>query len=323
MMRRDSLPSQHGFAEGSSGRVRALRGLPYLQPRLSCLIQRQELFARNSHTVDPDPVPILHTADASWFGVGLVQQSAPALLPLDVLVMILAQELLRRELGMAHSFVLIADSNALRAGASELGVRRAAQRVESVLGRLIDHLGFPARTLRASALRIPETLRQHSCTQLARIGLEVGDRSGLQRSAYVSEQLAQTEAMRRAGARVKLGWTLSAACWDERYFDGLYRRCFGTRGVTFVYTIGGRRLDARRPRACPYLESEATRRLVFGPSEQVADKLAAHRDSPAGRGYLRLLGKIERAHRTLTGRGSPCAEALAQQLVNIGSAGER
>jgi hypothetical protein len=120
---------------------------------------------------------------------------------------------------------------------------------------------------------------------------------------YVALQLAQTELMRRSGAAVKLGWSLPRSGRDEVGFDSVFARTVGTP-LSTVYTVGGRSLDARRPRACPYLCRDPRHRVLIAPGERVRIKLA-HAAPTAARGYERLLGKIARAEARLAARPAP------------------
>ncbi|MGB5702904.1 MAG: hypothetical protein WBM48_08815, partial [Polyangiales bacterium] len=132
---------------------------------------------------------------------------------------------------------------------------------------------------------------------------------------YVAQQLVQTEIMRERGAAVKVGWALSACTYDEKYFDRLYRNRFGDE-VTFVYTIGGRTLNPQRPRACPYLCREPADRLLLGTRDNVVRKLYSDQSSPAMRGYRRLIAKLARAYRHLTGEDPGTPESFLQFVVD-------
>jgi hypothetical protein len=223
-------------------------------------------------------------------------------LPVDVLILVFAQEMVRRELGLAKSWILVADSNAYGAGVPRIDVHRAASLAQVPLEALIERFGFPVDILRSSSLApTSEVERQQEALDID--------------NAYVAQQLVQTEIMRIRGAAVKIGWALSACTYDETYFDRLYRRSYGD-GVTFVYTIGGRTLNPQRPRACPYLCREPRDRVLLGKREDVIRRLSAGVDSPAARGYRRLIGKLARAYRHLTGRDPGTPESFLQFVVD-------
>jgi hypothetical protein len=267
---------------------------------LRSLVRRQELFARRVHEPRLDP-GALATSRGCWMGLGIASNGISRGLPVDVLGLLYALEMVRRDQRYAESRVLVADANAMACGVPNLDVQRQTSRVFETLGTIIDHLGFPVTLFRASELA--------SRAEMA--SLTEGVQSD---NAYVRRQVAQTEAMRRRGFGVKVGWSMRGMTWDERRFDDAFARHF--RGVSFVYTTGGRTLDPRRTRACPYLCADRTVRLVLDPTERVEDKLA-DANSAAVRGVRRLLGKLARAHRHLTGSAPDSPEALAQSLIDV------
>lgn len=280
--------------------------------RLASLANRQELFARRQY----EPVistRALETSTSTWFGVGVAAEDASRGLPVDVLILLFAQEMVRRELGLAKSAILIADSNACHAGVPRLDVHRAASLAQAPLEALVDHFGFPVDIHRSSALApAAEVERKQRALEID--------------NGYVAQQLVQTEIMRVRGAAIKVGWALSACTFDETYFDRLYRNHFGDQ-ATFVYTIGGRTLNPQRPRACPYLCHEPGDRLLLGTRENVARKLYANAASPAVRGYQRLIAKLARAYRYLTGDDPGTPESFLQFVIDVStrpaSAGRR
>ncbi|MEM7136525.1 MAG: hypothetical protein AAF500_08100 [Myxococcota bacterium] len=270
--------------------------------RLASLVNRQELFARRQY----EPViayDALDEATSTWFGVGVAADAASRGLPVDVLILVFAQEMVRRTLGHSKSTILIADSNACDAGVPRLDVHRAASSAQAPLEALIDHFGFPVTVRRASSLA---PAREVAKRQAA---LEIDN-------GYVAQQLVQTDIMREKGAGVKVGWALSAATYDETYFDRLYASRFGSR-VTFAYTIGGRTLNPQRPRACPYLCRSPEERLLLGRPENAVRKLYEGTNTTAAKGYRRLLGKLARASQHLTGRDPGTPESFLQSVVDV------
>ena len=222
-----------------------------------------------------------------WFGLGLSGRDVTQALPVDVLALLFAQEQLRRAFGFAQSEVLVADTNALRSGIAALAVHRARARAQHALGEVARRFDLPLRILRASELAV----------EPIDLGQPPPD------GPYLVEQLHQMEHMRRRGAAIKLGWALSSSRLDERHFDDMFaaRR---TRAPLFLYTVGGRTLDPRRPRACPYLCSDRSARILLEPGERVRAKLDGA-DPRTARGYRRFLGKIARAQARLLGRRAP------------------
>lgn len=269
--------------------------------RLASLTNRQELFARRRY----EPVisaRALAETTSTWFGLGVAADDASRGLPVDVLILVFAQEMVRRALGLAKSAILIADSNACHAGVPRLDVHRAASLAQAPLEALIDRFRFPVEIRRSSSLAPSlEVERKQE-------DLDVDN-------GYVAQQLVQTEIMRERGAAVKVGWALSACTYDEIYFDRLYRDRFGDL-VTFVYTIGGRTLNPQRPRACPYLCREPRDRLLLGTRENAVRKLYSDGASPAARGYRRLVGKLARAYQHLTGEDPGTPETFLQFVVD-------
>jgi hypothetical protein len=275
-----------------------------LGERLASLANRQELFSRRQY----EPVISKRSLDetsATWFGVGVAADDASCGLPVDVLILMFAQEMVRRELGLSKSSILIADSNACNAGVPRLDVHRAASLAQAPLESLIERFGFPIDVRRSS------TLAPAKVVEARQAALEIDN-------GYVAQQLVQTDIMRERGAAVKIGWALSACTYDETYFDRLYRNRFGD-GVTFVYTIGGRTLNPQRPRACPYLCREPADRLLLGTRENAVRKLYSDQSSPAMRGYRRLIAKLTRAYTHLTGEDPGTPESFLQFVVDVSS----
>lgn len=270
--------------------------------RLASLANRQELFARRQY----EPViseRSLEDAASTWFGVGVAADDASCGLPVDVLILVFAQEMVRRELGLSKSSILIADSNACNAGVPRLDVHRAASLAQAPLEALISRFGFPVDIRRSSSLApASEVERKQEALEIE--------------NGYVAQQLVQTEIMRERGATVKVGWALSACTYDETYFDRLYRDRFG-HGVSFAYTIGGRTLNPQRPRACPYLCREPEDRLLLGTRENAVRKLYSDQSSPAMRGYRRLIAKLARAYHHLSGEDPGTPESFLQFVVDV------
>jgi len=272
-----------------------------LRGSLASLANRQELFARRQYEPVVSP-KALELATSTWFGVGVAADDASCGLPVDVLILVFAQEMVRRELGLAKSSILIADSNACNAGVPRLDVHRAASLAQAPLEALVERFGFPVEVRRSSSLApASEVERRQEALEIE--------------NGYVAQQLVQTEIMRSRGAAVKIGWALSACTYDETYFDRLYRNRFGD-GVSFAYTIGGRTLNPQRPRACPYLCREPRDRLLLGTKENAVRKLYSDPGSPAVRGYRRLIGKLARAYYHLTGDDPGTPETFLQFVVD-------
>lgn len=240
-----------------------------------------------------------------WMGFGLCSARGMSKgLPADALVMLTAAEHLRRALSLRHTTVLVADSNALAVGHARSEVRDATLRLEETLGNLKDQLDWPLRTVRGSDIapwpRVARAQGHH------------------QDQPYVHHQVVQMEAMAAAGDRIKLGWFMSASDRDEAFFDRLYRD-HQVESMGFVYTVCGRALDHRRPRACPYITTEHHTRVMLNPDEHIDRKLDLPNGHPAHReasGYRKLLRKIGRGIARLRNERAPRqAETLLQRLL--------
>ncbi|MCX4245672.1 hypothetical protein [Paraliomyxa miuraensis] len=269
---------------------------PPLAARLFELVERRELFLRGhraGHRFDRTNLRATHTA---WFGVGVTTREGFSRgLPIDVLGLVYGQELVRRALGWQRSLVVVADSNAQAAGAEALAVRRSAVQVQRRLRELAAALGLPIDVRLTSTLGRLAEFAQLSASSTTSPG------SGL--PPYAAHQLAQTEHLRQRGFGLKIGWAWRGAWQDERYFDDLHAREFGTR-IASVYVGGGTTLDPRRPRACPYVCNDPTARLLLHPGEDLERKLA-RAPSIARHRYEKLLGKLARAHGHLMGTRLP------------------
>lgn len=275
---------------------------PALAARLSDLLARQELFWRGACRWHRFTADDLGRSTTAWFGVGVLAGTRLSHgVPLDTLGLLYAQELVRRTMGWSRSLVLVGDSNARAAGASPLSVRRVALAVERRLREVCALLELPVDVRLTSSLGPPRALPGFS--QLGSV------------PPYLAHQLAQTEYMRIQGAGLKIGWAWPGALRDERYFDDLHAREYGRR-IASVYVVGGTTLDPHRPRACPYLCSDPSSRLLLRPEEDLERRLATA--SPLGaQRYRRLLGKLSRAHCRLGGtRPSPRIITPLQDLLH-------
>jgi hypothetical protein len=275
---------------------------------LGLLVESQELFVRGHGATHRVEQPQAEAAASTWFGVGISNHHPSRGLPVDVLVMVFAQEMIRRALGQGHSRILVADTNALRSGIDELAVRRVAGAVQRTLESVTRDLGFPTRVFKAS-----------THPQAEAIGA-LADRLEAS-NPYAAEQMAQTELMRREGSTIKVGWRLSRSAFDESSFDAEFDRNFA-QGPMYLYTIGGRSLDPRRPRACPYLCADPDRRILLQRGENVRAKLRD--DGATERGYRRLLAKLARAHERLVGgldpkRPEDTVQAIIDRLPEVGA----
>jgi len=247
------------------------------------------------------PGPIAPNA-TPWAGIGLCSTRLSPALPVDALALLCGLERTRRALGARMAWCLLADSNAQAVGFDPGAVEAAAARTETVLRSVCRQLGFPVQCIRGSEVEaspLPPTLRTLP--------------------PYEAHQLAQMRAMARRGAAVKVGWRLSSSARDEAYFDRLYRAHVGPVDLAFVYTIGGRTFDSRRPRACPYVVTDPGARMLLRRGERVLERLDRERarDPRAARGYTKLVRKIGRELATLAGhRPHRCPEVHVQSVLD-------
>lgn len=263
----------------------------------------QDLLApASTHRIEPAAMARVRSV---WLGIGLCSGSSLSRgLPVDVLAMLLAQESLRRALGLEHSDVLIADSNAVAVGFSRTEVAEVTARTQGVLERLGEVLALPLRCVRGSEVAPWSTVARFPSPPRC--------------DPYETHQVVQMSAMADRGATLKVGWVMSAGCHDEAYFD----RCFDAvhpGEMAFVYAVCGRALHHRRPRACPYVTVHPEERVLLEAGEDVFAKFAAvpaeHAREVAG--YRRLLRKIGRAVAQVRGERAPReAERVVQDLLD-------
>jgi hypothetical protein len=252
------------------------------------------------------PTDALRNSSASWFGVGLSGRYPTQGIPIDILQLVFAQEVVRRTLDLRRSFVLIADSNACAAGHSPALIAAVKERLEQTLLAIARQFNFPLEVLSATSLAGP--LRERDLIERVQAP-----------NPYVAEQVAQMQLMRLAGAGVKIGWAVRGFHNAERRFDDLHDRSFSAP-LAYIYTRGGRSLSSLRPRCSPYICECRADRLLLEPGERLAaklDRFGRDRRHPLVRGYRRLLARLARAHRQLVGPDRPWApEERIQAIVD-------
>ncbi len=256
---------------------------------------RGELFAPTSR----HPAPVVQPGAVPWAGIGLCSSRLSVGLPVDALSLLCGLERTRRALDAPHAWCLVADSNAVAVGFDPEDVRALAARTESALRGVCETLGFPVRIVLGSAVD------QGTCVRNL--------------PPYEAFQLAQMQQMARRGATVKVGWSLSGSARDEAYFDRLYEAKLPESDLGFVYTVGGRTFDSRRPRACPYVVREPQSRLMLHRQTQLLERLDDEhaRDERAVRGYTRFIRKIGRELAHLAGhRPHRCPELHVQAVLD-------
>jgi hypothetical protein len=280
-------------------------GVPDPVSTLTSAVARVPLFEPSAMGggLAPDA---LRESSACWFGVGLSGRCLSQGVPVDILQMVLAQEVVRRSLDLRRSLVLIADINARAVGHPVAEIAAARERLERTLMAVARQFRFPLEVLPATALAKP--MQERALCKRVRAP-----------NQYVALQVAQMQIMRLAGAGVKIGWAVRGFQNDERSFDDLHDRSFPSR-LAYVYTRGGRSLSASRPRCSPYICENRADRLLLEPGERIAaklDRFGRDRRHPLVRGYRHLLAHLARAHRQLVGPNHPWApEERIQSIVD-------
>lgn len=212
----------------------------------------------------------------SYFGIGLSNRNGVTEeLPFDVLGMLLASELIRRETGLETTTVLIADEHAKFNGYSKELDIAAKERME-FFERAAERLGFKSNAVLASQVsKEPKYI-----DILKRI--ETGNN-------YERFQAADTEWFRQKGA-IKIGWTHPSMNFDERYFDELYKILFGDM-ATFVYVQSGKALDGTP--MPPYMNNNGKRRLLLTAGEDI-DHEVDQMSKPVRAYFSHMLDLLER-----------------------------
>ena len=268
------------------------------------MVEQGSLFARFAISTWPSGEPITRT-EACWLGVGLSGRRPSYGVPVDVLQMVFAQEIVRRRLGLGRSIILVADSNARAVGFSRGELGRVQARLRWTLEAVVAQFGFPVEVIAASSLAAEA--EEHLFAARAEAP-----------NPYVALQMAQTELMRRRGAGVKIGWAMPGFDNDERHFDTQHDRVFG-QPLVYVYTRGGHSLNPERPRCCPYVCENREDRLLLEPGENLERKLgrAGGPRNPLVRSYRKLVARLARAHRELVGPNRPRRpEARLQAIID-------
>lgn len=178
-------------------------------------------------------------------------------LPFDALGMVLSSELVRRELGLNTSTILIADEHAKTNGFAE-GADRLGKEREEFFERTLESFGFEG----FDVILASDLTKDHRYAEiLSRInGLE----------AYERLQIADTEFFRTHGKGIKIGWAHNSMRFDERYFDRLYAQQFKDH-VTYIYTQAGKALDGTP--LPPYMHNSGKQRLLLVADEDIDYKL--------------------------------------------------
>lgn len=202
----------------------------------------------------------LDSSIGNYFGIGVSNRHGlTENLPFDTLSMILLAEVIKRELGLEESRIIVADEHAKTNGFNEADIDRISKPRKDFLERTLDRLGF----INWEVVLGSEIAKDPQYEEiLARINR--GNR-------YERAQLADMELYRRVKKGIKIGWKHEPMEFDERHFDELYRSIFGNT-TTFVYTEAGKALDGTP--LPPYLDSPNRPRLFLREGEDLDYKVS-------------------------------------------------
>ena len=201
----------------------------------------------------------LESSTGLFFGIGLSnRETLTKYLPFDVIGMVLAGELVKRNLGLKSATVLVADEHAKTNGFDPQEIDRIALERRGELSKAVEKLGFAGWDIVLASDMSKDPL-------YAEILSSVGDGNG-----YEKFQTANVEYFRRLGRGIKIGWMHEGMERDERRFDMLYKSAFGDR-ETFVYTKAGRALDGTP--LPPYLNCPTRGRLFLREGEDITGKV--------------------------------------------------
>ncbi len=208
---------------------------------------------------------------AVFLGIGLCTRAELSrAMPLDVLGMLLAAEVVRRSVGAACTVVLVADEHARANGLAAAAV--ASRTLETV--QLLTQARAAAGLER---MHIVTASQFHASAAYRAALAEVAAHAPRSTHEYVLRQVADVSFFDRAyRGIIKVGWSTDGgggrAVGGEAFFDERCRKWVGSR-VAFVYCKAGRVLDDRRRKAAPYLALEPSQRICLRRDEDVARKL--------------------------------------------------
>ncbi|MBI4015651.1 MAG: hypothetical protein HY362_02950 [Candidatus Aenigmarchaeota archaeon] len=201
----------------------------------------------------------LESSTGLFFGIGLSnKETVTKDLPFDVIGMVLAGELVKRNLGLESATVLVADEHAKTNGFDPREIDKIALERRGELSKAVEKLGFVGWDVVLASEMSKEPL-------YAEVLSSVGTGNG-----YEKFQTANVEHFRRLGKGIKIGWMHEGMERDERRFDMLYSSAFGDR-ETFIYTKAGRALDGTP--LPPYLHSPTRGRLFLKEGEDIKGKV--------------------------------------------------
>lgn len=255
---------------------------------------------------------------AVFVGMGLcTSKEISAALPLDALGMVFPAVRVQRAVGARSVIVLIADEHARSNGcfvAEEIDAIAAAN--EDALRRAVSAFGL-------NAVKIVRASHFHSTPEYLAVLDEVDQRAPDSEHAYFRKEVADIEFLDRVcSGIVKVGWTISSSVnmerrHDEVAFDQRFRAWMGNH-VSFIYCKAGRVLDERRPKASPYVATDAARRVCLRRGEDVRAKLSSAESlvpAPILKGVRNHLGAVVRSFCSVVEPMNGHVEDRAQQII--------
>lgn len=218
------------------------------------LLEKEPLLVSASVIIEGTDNPIDNSI-GNYFGIGLSNRNGVSReLPFDVLGMVLSSELIRRELDLDRSTVLIADEHA-KVNGCEMEIDKVAKERKEFLEATLEKL-------RLSNFNVALSSNVAKDTEYAQIlsTIKIGER-------YERLQLADVEWFRKRGVGIKIGWSHPSMRFDERHFDEFYRAVFFGNPIAFIYTQAGRSLDGTP--LPPYMHIADKPRLLLKADEDI------------------------------------------------------
>lgn len=291
---------------------------PDWKVELVCALKEEALVEHELSTRGVLGSTIVEPPRAVFLGVGLcTSQQVSVALPLDTLGMLVPAERVRRALGARSVVVLIADEHARsNAGFSAAQIDEIAVTIEDTLRRAVSAFDL-------SAVKIVRASDFHTTPEYLAVLAEVDTRAPDSEHAYFRKEIADIAFLdRTCGPIVKVGWTISGSAdmgrrHDEVAFDQRFRTWMGQH-VPFIYCKAGRVLDERRPKASPYVTTDASKRVCLRRGEDVRAKLQSAESLVPGavlKGVRNHLGALVRSFGSIVEPMNGHIEDRAQAIV--------
>lgn len=208
-----------------------------------------------------DGIKEIDLRSSLYFGVGLCNGGDfPHLskgVPIDILAMILASELLS-----GKKNILIADTHAKTNGFRYNEIREVAAHYKNTLTKVIGNLGLEGWDI-ISASDIDSSQEY----------LSVFNSIDEPNDYFRRELTDMVWFSREKDVGLKLGWALKGSRnSDETSFDRRFREVFD-ESISFVYLVPGVTFNIRRPRAAPYFCDDKNSRILLEEGENAESKI--------------------------------------------------